>query len=182
MYVKWILKQKQPSARRDLTYLYHLHHRKDMRAVNSGIYSCMNTTQIPGLTAGNFMNKLNSKDKQLETNMTTVMASVRGHSSYWSRICSDLELLDEILGPATFFITLSCAEWFWEELRSFLLKRNFDIDNITTLSTSSLCALDPVSTSMFFHFKFESFFNEIILPDNGPLGKVINDFMMFNYK
>ena len=172
MYIKWILRQKIPTARRNLAYLFHLNHRKDMRAVDSGIFASINTTQMPGLNKKNLTNKLNSKDKQLETNLSTVMASVRGHSSYWSGICSDLELLDEILGPATFFVTLSCAEWFWEDLRLFLIHQNNDMANIESFSTNCLCALDPVSVSIYFHNKFESFFKEVLMHPDGPLGEV----------
>jgi hypothetical protein len=60
-----------------------------MRAVDSGIYASLNSTQMPNLTAGNFQTKIKTKDKDLKTNLNNVMASVRGHSTYWSQICSD---------------------------------------------------------------------------------------------
>jgi ATP-dependent DNA helicase PIF1 len=58
-----------------------------------------------------------------------MFTAVRGTREYWSQKYGDLEILDEKLGPATFFITLSCAEYSWQEMRSFLTRVNEDIQN-----------------------------------------------------
>ncbi len=57
---------------------------------------------------------------------------------------------DEKLGPATFFITLTCAEYNWQEMRSFLSRVNEDIPNVESVTISSLTAIDPVSVCMVF--------------------------------
>ena len=46
--------------------------------------------------------------------------------------------MDEKFGPATFFVTLSCAEYYWEDLRDFLIKMNSDIENIENLNINYL--------------------------------------------
>jgi len=64
---------------------------------------------------------------RLESNLHTTMTKVRNSKEYWSQIGSDLRAFDEHFGAATWFFTVSSAEYEWESLRKFLLERNNDL-------------------------------------------------------
>ena len=182
MFCKWMLRQSNPIARRDIQYLFHLSNSKDMKNIDSGIYAALKTSKLGNLNKKTFLEKIRSNDQKLECNLSTVLSAIRGSNEYWSRICGDLQLMDEVFGPATFFLSLSCAEYSWEDCKRFLHLMNGDIKGVKSCNIQSLVSSDPVSTSMFFHCKFEAFFNEIILNKNGPLGEVIHYFCRLEYQ
>jgi ATP-dependent DNA helicase PIF1 len=93
-----------------------------------------------------------------------------------------LEILDENLGPATFFITLSCAEYSWQEMRSFLTRVNEDIPNVESVTISSLTAIDPVSVCTVFENRWRAFLNTVILDPQGPVGIVTDYFWRLEYQ
>ena len=81
--------------------------------------------------------------------------------------------MDECLGPATFFLTLSCAEYKWNDCRDYLLQMNQDVENVEYSTNSSLNISDPASVSIHFQNRFQCFFKTVIMNKNGPLGEVI---------
>ena len=161
MYCKWILRQKNPAARRDVQYLFNLCNNKDLKSVDSGIYASLRTSRIPNLNKKLLLDKIKNKDQELEANLSTVLASVRGSNEYWSRICGDLKLMDETYGSATFFLSLSCAEYSWVDCINFVRFMNQDLCNVKNCDIRSLISNDPMSTSVFFHHKFVTFFTKL---------------------
>jgi len=51
MYIKWLLQQAVPDARRNQQYLFSCLHNKDIRAADSGIYATLHSSNMPNLTA-----------------------------------------------------------------------------------------------------------------------------------
>ena len=113
--------------------------------------------------------KIKNKDEILECNLSTVLGAVRGSSGYWNRVCDDLSVMDENLGPATFFASFSISEYGWVDLHEFLKILNQDM---RTKNSNDLCKADPVGIAMFFENKFQAFLHCVILNELGPLGKV----------
>jgi hypothetical protein len=182
MYAKWILNQKNSVARRDISFLFYLVNNKEIRAVDSGIYSSLHSSKLPNLTAGKLKEKIENNDLKLEANLSTVFTSLTGSRQYWSRKFGDLEIMDEKFGPATFFLTLSCAEYYWDEMHRFLIEMNQDIPNVANLKISSLVSLDPVMVSKLFNIRWKNFFNNVIKNKNGPLGEVEHYFWRLEYQ
>jgi len=118
MYAKWILKQENSVARRDLQYIFALLHFKQNRAIENAIYPCLYTSNRK-LTAGQLLNEINNNEKQLEHSLSYMMTKIRGSIQYWNNIRKDLNVFNEKLGPATFFLTLSCAEYSWTDMKDF---------------------------------------------------------------
>jgi hypothetical protein len=116
-----------------------------------------------------FKNKVQNKDDQLECSLNTVMGAVRGSNGYWNQVNGDLETMDENLKAATWFISLSSAEYDWVDNEAFLKLLNEDH---LEYSLNELIRLDPVGVSMHFENRFQSFLKCVILNSNGPLGKV----------
>ena len=50
--------------------------------------------------------------------------------------------------------------------------QNGDIKDVGKLTLNQLLELDPISVSMFWEKKFRAFWKEVILPTEGPFGKV----------
>jgi hypothetical protein len=111
-----------------------------------------------------------------------MLRAVRGSKEYWQNICGDLEAFDAKYGPATFFLTLSCAEFSWIDLKNFLIKMNSDIPNIQNCSINKLCGLDPINFMKFFEKKWKNFLNIVILNPDGPLGNVKHYFWRIEYQ
>ena len=86
MYIKWILRQRNPIARKNISYLFFLCNNKELRAVDSGIYACLKTSKMKTIKAKTFLEKLKRNDQKLEANLSTLLSSIRGTKQYWSRI------------------------------------------------------------------------------------------------
>jgi hypothetical protein len=130
------------------------------------------------------LSKLQGKgeNEQLERDLTTAFQAIKGTSEYWRRVMGDLTVMDEELGPSTWFVTLSCAELHWVPLEEHLRVRNRDLEGIEKMSTADLCQKDPTGVSEFFHRKFEAFMSEVLLKPDGPLGEVEHYFWRLEYQ
>lgn len=128
----------------------------------SGIFYKMNCiNQKQKITAEQYFNMLN-KD-ELEGDLTAIFGRLRNTEQFWKN--QD--------GPATWFLTISPAEWMWDDLGEYLKEVNGP--EMAKKSISELVALDPVSTSRFIDNKFEAML-DFIMSSNEPLGKVIHYF------
>ena len=121
MYLRWILHQSNASARRNTQYLFSAVNNKDVRAIDSGIFSTVRTSNIPNLTAKALINNVEQNAKQLETNLFNTMSAVRGTNEYWTGVTGDLKAFDQNFGPASWFITISTAEYDWDRLKEYLI-------------------------------------------------------------
>ena len=146
-----------------------------MKMIEQGMYATLKTGKFAStMNVGNLLEKLKAKDELLESNLSNLMTSVRGSQEFWSQKGSDLSAMDEKWGPATFFMTLSSAEYEWEELRDYITR----IDpNAKDLSQVEMCARNPVAVSIFFHHRFVRFFKDVLQGNPGadgelPLGKI----------
>lgn len=182
MYIRWILNQSRPYARRNLQYLFSAIHNKEIRAVDSGIFASLRTSKMPSLNAKILKDNVKKNDQKLESNLSTTLGAVPGSKEYWSMKCGDLAVFDEKFGPASVFTTLSCAEYNWDGLYDYLKLMNQDLPKIDTLNFNQLMAIDPVSVSVYFEKKFRTFFKIVIKAKNGPLGEVEHYFWRREYQ
>ena len=159
--------------RRNIQYLFHALTCKDLRGLDSGIYASLNcSTYKGGMTAGEIVKNVDEGNQEFQSNLSTMLSAIRGTKEYWSRQASNLTAMDEKYGSATFFITLSCAEYHWSDVDEVLRKTNADLENVEKARIGSLCAIDPVTVTSQFEQRYRAFLNNIILDKNGPLGEV----------
>lgn len=182
MYIKWILKQKNPITRRNIQYIFSLATSKDLNYINQSLFASLKTKKIPNLNAKLFLEQIANKSENLEANLNTMFKNIRGSKEYWNKIRSNLRIMNEKLGPATFFLTFSCAEYFWHEFIKFFQKMNPDIPIDKNTDFSELFHLDPICATIFFEKRWQSFLNEIILNKEGPFGEVNNYFYRIEYQ
>jgi hypothetical protein len=74
----------------------NLANNKDKRGIDSGIFATLRTSNIYHLKAKDLKNKIEDKDSILESNLSNMMAALRGSSQYWNRICGDLAAIDKL--------------------------------------------------------------------------------------
>ena len=182
MFVKALIQNANPIARRNIQFLFSTVHNKDIRAADSGIYASLHTSKMPYLNAADLKNKISNKNRELEANLATTLCAVRGSKEYWHRKCSDLNTMDQRFNTANWFLTTSFSEYNDEDLHNYLIQMNSDIPNVDHYSLDKLIHLDPVSVSNYFEKKFRSFFNHIINNENGPLSRITHYFWRREYQ
>lgn len=109
---------------------------------------------------------------------------ILGSPEYWRQVKNHLLAMNRSLGPPTWFLTLSAAEFHWEDMSSMLRIMNSDLSGVDRMRASKLCAIDPVMCQTHFHHRFVSFFNEVILAKDGtgPLGVIDDYFWRIEYQ
>ena len=128
-----------------------------MRELQAGVYNLLKSTHRHALPVGQCMDRVNASDEEVEGNLSTIFQSVRGSKQYWFRRNSELTCMLRELGPPTFFLTLSCAEYESPEIDTYLRKAN-DVSDSYSTGTE-----DPLSVSRKFSQKFHDFFNTVLL-------------------
>jgi ubiquitin C-terminal hydrolase len=188
-YFRYRLQHKSGRYRRMQKFLHVGAFLKRERAVGQGTWAATNTgSNLSQMKAAEIVTAMKHKDVEVERDLTTAFQAMKGTQEYWSRVKGDVQAMDESLGPATFFMTLSCAEFHWGELERYLRKVNADLDGVRTMTLQQLLVKDPVSVSEFFMRRFKAFLDEVILakvdgqPTEGPLGLVEHFFWRLEYQ
>lgn len=147
--------------------------RYDARAINSGIYTMYKTRKNLSTNAKSIKDQVEKKENPVDASLQVLTQNLRGSSAYWSAQAGNLEAMDEELGPAPLFITLSCAEYFWPDLDEHLRKANTHIPNVDKIKINCLCCHDPVTVCIHFRQRWKAFEEQVLKNPEGPLGKVI---------
>ncbi|XP_053989992.1 uncharacterized protein LOC128882418 isoform X2 [Hylaeus volcanicus] len=106
-------------------------------------------------------------------------ARLRNTAQYWQKPRNYSNCMIYHYGPATWFLTLSPAEWLWSDLIEYL--REVNGPSMAKMSPNELIASDPVSTARFIDNKFHAVLDFICSPDN-PIGKVTHYFWRRKYQ
>ena len=103
------------------------------------------------------------------------MSSIKGTLAYWKKKLFEVLAMVKQLGIPTFFMTLSCADLWWNELVEIISKLNrleFSDDvikNMTYQERYNTLNKNPVLVARHFQYSIEIFFKVIAL--DGPLSK-----------
>ena len=182
MFNRWAIWNSNPAPRRNQQYIFSMIHNKEMRAVESGIYASLQSTKCSNLNAKALLEKLDSNDCELNTNLLTTMGAVRNSDEYWAKVSRKLKATNEHFGPATFFGTLSSAEYNWIDMKCFLKTMNKDLPNINDLTLDDLIEIDPCSVCIFWDKKFHAFWKNFVSNPIGPFGEVYAEFKRREYQ
>ena len=181
------MRHRDPRFRRTPQWMHLAHFLKRERAIAQGAYASVNTGGgFKNLSAAELVRRAEQKDQRLENDLSMMMSRIKGTKEYWNQKSSDLAAMDARLGPATWFLTLSCAEYKWEELEKYIRAVNPDMKDT---NLRHLMVKDPATVSEFFARKFNGFFENVIRPHNkdgslkeGPLGLVTHYFWRLEYQ
>ena len=182
MYIRWILHQNNPIARKNIQYIFSLLNNKEIKYLEQGIYASLHTSKFGNITAEQLLTKLKSNDKNLESYLNVMFASLRGSKQYWNQVRTNLNVMGEKLGPATFFLTFSCAEYYWIDFLEFFKKMNPDLIINENMNYAELFLIDPVSATIYFENRWRSFLNNVLLSKDSPLGEITNYFWRIEYQ
>ena len=189
-FLQYRLQHASGRFRRTPRFLHVGHYLKRERGVNQGVYASTKTgCKLGRMSAKQVLEGVKANDETVERDLCMAFASLKGSQEYWSRCKGDLYAMDENLGPATFFVTLSCAEYQWVECEKYLREVNADLEGVEKMSRQQLIVKDPVSVSEFFERRFMGMLNEVIAPKGkggepleGPLGIVEHYFWRLEYQ
>lgn len=177
-FIKTKLMSKHSQFRLDQQYLFFLLHDTNLRQLNAGIYYQMNTANIKSrLSAKEYLDSLSKGD--YEKDLRAIFSRLRNTEQYWSQPRNDVQCMTDRYGPATWFLTVSPAEWLWDDLGEYI--RSVNGPEMENKTTSELVALDPVSASRFIDNYFKGFL-KFLLSEGVPLGKIKHYFYRREYQ
>ena len=182
-YYKYRLNHVDPRFRMDKTWMFHANYAKLNKQIGQGTFYATKTGHFaPDLNAGKWCKMATEKTGPLGQSLEAGLQKIRGTKEYWGPIASDLAAYDEQFGPCTFFVTLSCAENRWAELRKVMLLRNPSFAARKGMTNTQMCVADPVTFSEFFHRRWNAFFDKVLLDPEGPLGELEHWFWRLEYQ
>ena len=101
----------------------------------------MRSTSSARMTATALLTRVNSKDKELESNLNTMFQTMRGTKQYWYFRRSELNCMIREYGSPTFFLTFSCAEYSSIDIAQYLRT----VNNVApSYNIGKLCTEDLV--------------------------------------
>jgi ATP-dependent DNA helicase PIF1 len=169
--------------RRNQQYLFHLLYDSDIKNLSNSI-SHMLRQNKPGLmTVEQVMNMLQAGNRQLEANLSSLFGNIRGTRQYWFKRQMEVSCMMREYGPPTWFVTLSCAEYSWDNLHDHLVKMNSDLPGVDKMTPGELCTADPVSVCRHYHARIHSIINNLILAKDAPVfGEIVHFFWRVEYQ
>ena len=129
-------KQRQPLSLEQSIIFYNFW-QKELRDLNAGIYNIMRSTSSAHMTATALLTHVNSKDKELESNLNTMFETMRGTKQYWYFRRSKLNCMIREYGSPTFFLTFSCAKYSSIDIAQYLRT----VNNVAPSYNIESCAL-----------------------------------------
>ena len=130
------------------------------------------------LTAQALCDRLKNRDGEMQSNMFSLMANLRGSKEFFAKLSMNVRWMIKQLGPPTLFVTLSTAEWFSDPFIEYLRTVNSTVPNISNMTPSELCALDPVNVSIHFNKKWKAIFSKLIKNQENPLFGEVSDYFI----
>lgn len=177
-YIKSKLKSADSRFRLNQQYLFYLINDCNIRQLNQGIYHTLHVTnKHDKYTVTTYLQSLKKGD--LEVNLTTLFARLRNSEQFWSKPRNNLHCMIRHYGPATWFLTVSPAEWLWEDLIQYI--KDINAPDFDKLSPNAVIAADPVSVSRFIENKFKAFL-DFLLSDTEPIGKISHYYWRREYQ
>ncbi|XP_057856713.2 uncharacterized protein LOC131066056 [Cryptomeria japonica] len=143
-------------------YLYNLLMRHCTQQTAS-VFLCTNLENSIPTTLQALREQLHSTPSdQLPNQLMHFAASLRGTRVYWKRSRKDLTAMIHQLGAPTLFFTLSAADTKWQELHKlFPLNLSPEFQSTKKQFIRNIVH-NPHITTLFLHFRFTIFYEEII--------------------
>ena len=149
-----LLFQEKPSL------AFYLLWYKELREVSAGMYNLLKSHKARPMSASSLINRRQLNDELLETNLSTMLQTVRGTTQFWFKKQSKLRCMVCDFDTPTLFLTFSCAEYGCHDIADYLKT----VNNVPEgYDVGKLCTEDPISVSRQFSLKFHAFFNKIII-------------------
>ena len=112
------------------------------------------------------------------------MKQIKGTSSYWRCQLQNLMAKIQMLGPPTFFLSLSCNDSNWIGLYQFI-DNNLSEKGVSELSATqkrNMVKNNPIKCAIYFSKRWEQFLHKFILGPYKPLGKITDYFARIEFQ
>jgi hypothetical protein len=172
-YYNALLCQLDPRARLNIDFLMDAMLRKEQQSIGHGIWRLRQTGQFKHMKVASLQDCIAKKDSDFNYNVNEIQTHNRGSAAYMNSLYKINLTYDQAFGPATFFLTLSIAEYSWKDLEVYLRFMNRHRDDIDTIPLSRLCLMDPVSVCKHFQKRFDAIMAELIAPGKYKSCKII---------
>ena len=159
-------------------FVFYYLWQKELLELSSGIYNVLKSSSRRSHTVKQFVDGINSGDTGIEPNLSTILQSIRGTKQFWFCQKGDVMVMIREFSCPTLFLTLSCAEYYSDEIHRNLRKVNPVADSYPI---EKLCIEDPISVSRKFSQKFHDFFQTVLIK-GGVLGEVTHSFWKKEYQ
>ena len=122
--------------------------------------------------------------KQQVTEDFRFMKQIKGTSAYWRCQLQNLMAKIQMLGPPTFFLSLSCNDSNWTDLYQFLdcSLSESDIMALSQTQKRNMVKKNPVRCAIYFSKRWEHFLFKFILGPMEPLGKITDYFARIEFQ
>ena len=176
-FIRSRLLNKDPKFRLNINYLFHCFQVQEVSNMCHSIGHMLRTVTGNKLSAKAFHERLQNKDGEINSNMFSLIANMRGSKEYFGKLGMEVKWMMKALGPPTLFVTCSCAEWYSDSLIDYLRTINKSVPDIESMTPAELCAMDPVNVSIHFHKKWDAIFNKLIRSKDTPIFGHVQDYV-----
>ena len=139
----------------------------------------MKKIQGQPLTASQIKSDVNKlKNLVCQEQAYLFLRQIPGTPPYWQKFTYEVIAMVKQLGIPTWFMTLSCADLRWPELFQIVARRqgkNLTDQQVQALSYVERCQMlnaNSVVVAKHFKHRVETFFNEVLLSNINPIGKI----------
>ena len=176
-FIRSRLLNKDPKFRLNINYLFHCFQVQEVSNMCHSIGHMLRSVSGNNMSAKAFHERLERKDGEINNNMFSLMANMRGSKEYFAKLGMDVKWMMKTLGPPTLFVTCSTAEWLSDSFINYLRNINSSVPGIDSMTPAELCAMDPVNVSIHFHKKWDATFNKLIRSKNQPVFGQVQDYV-----
>ena len=112
------------------------------------------------------------------------MKKIKGTASYWRDQLHNLLAKINILGPPTFFLSLSSNDSNWNELYQFIdpALTEEEVKKLSTTVKSQMLRENPIKSALYFSKRWETFLSKVIRGPNQPLGEILDYFARIEFQ
>lgn len=166
---------------KSIEYVLAAQYATELHQVQGNIYHALKLRQgIAGqkINAGMLRNPQIIQQLQHTEQAYKVLQSIRGTPAFWQLKLLECYAMLRTLGPPTFFVTFSCADYHWPEIIQAVghqYNRNFsdqDVENMNWATKSLWLRRNPVTAVRAFQHRFNAI-HSYIMSKAQPLGHVV---------
>ena len=132
------------------------------------------------ITAGQLKNPNRLQRLLYDDQVFASFKTIRGTPQYWHQMQLDMLAKLRQLGPYTFFLTGSAAEFHWPEVIQIVAKQygtNLSIEDINCMDWNTKriwLQRNPVTVARQIDYIFEQLWSKVILSGAHPIGQILN--------
>ena len=174
----YYLHNVNPMFSQSLDYIFAVQYAAELCQIVTDMNLAMKRFPKSGLTAGRLQDKDYTKKLVQKDYAYRFMTQIRGTPAFWLRKLYEALAMLRTFGTPTYFLTLSCAEFLWPEIIMAIgactgvTFTEEDVEKMSCKEKATYLRNNPVVCVEMFSRRIQSFFQDYLLSDAHPLGKI----------